>query len=157
MPSPVAAPAIVWVDVVSTSRKPIRQKRSKLLHCLTAPLLRLSPFFLPLYARLIIKTSILDFSEKALLDQLSFKIFNGFFYLIISDNYLHVSIPGWWESFISGLRIVFSQQVVNSLPQELKRKNRGSHGGTTKRSPYDIPWPPNVDPRCSHSASLCRS
>ncbi len=63
-------------------------------HCLTAPLLRLSSFFLPLYAWLIIKASILDFSEKALLEQLSFKIFNGFFYLIISDNYLHVSIPG---------------------------------------------------------------
>ncbi len=63
-------------------------------HCLTSPLLCLSPFFLPLYAWLIIKTSILDFSEKALLDQLSFKISNGSFYLIIFDNYLHDSIPG---------------------------------------------------------------
>jgi len=64
------------------------------LHCFTAPLLRLSPFFLSLYAWLIIKTSILDFSEKTLLKQLSFESFNGLFYLIISDNYLHVSIPG---------------------------------------------------------------
>ena len=56
-----------------------------------APLLRFSLFFLPLDARLIIKASFLDFREKALLGQLPLKIFNGLFYLIIVDNYLHIS------------------------------------------------------------------